>query len=75
MSQAHCYRRPMIDLGTLGGLLTHGHQLAAYRPRCDTWRVLPLAELVAAGQGARRYSSEHDRAALQLILCKMSSGR
>jgi len=44
----------MIDLGTLGGLLKHGHQLAAYCPRYDAWRVLPLAEMVAAGHGERR---------------------
>jgi hypothetical protein len=44
----------MIDLGTLAGLLEHGHSLAAYCPRCDAWRVLPLAEMVATGQGARR---------------------
>jgi hypothetical protein len=43
----------MINLGTLGDLLEHDHGLAAYCPRCDTWRVLPLAEMVAAGQGAR----------------------
>ena len=44
----------MIDLGTLAGLLKHHHQLAAYCPRCDRWRVLSLAELVAAGHGSRR---------------------
>jgi hypothetical protein len=44
----------MIDLGTLGGLLEHRHRLDAYCPRCDRWRTLPLAELVAAGHGARR---------------------
>jgi hypothetical protein len=35
----------MIDLGTLAGL--HERTLAAYCRRSDTWRVLPLAELVA----------------------------
>ena len=44
----------MIDLGTLAGLYRHQHQLAAYCPCCDRWRVLPLAELVAQGHGARR---------------------
>jgi hypothetical protein len=44
----------MIDLGTIAGLHEHDHQLAAYCPRCDARRVLPLAETVAAGQGARR---------------------
>jgi len=44
----------MIDLGTLAGLHEHGHELHAYCPRCDTWRVLPLAQLVAAGHGERR---------------------
>ena len=36
------------------GLLGHRHEIAAYCPRCDRWRVLPLAELVAHGHGARR---------------------
>jgi len=44
----------MIDLGTLAGLLEHRHEIAAYCPRCDRWRLLPLAELVAQGHGARR---------------------
>jgi hypothetical protein len=44
----------MIDLGTLAGPLEHLHQLAAYCAACERWRVLPLAELVAAGHGARR---------------------
>jgi hypothetical protein len=44
----------MIDLGTLGGLHQHHHELAACCPQCDRWHVLPLAELVAAGHGARR---------------------
>ena len=44
----------MIDLGTIAGLHARDHQLAAYCPRCDRWHVLPLAELVAAGQGSRR---------------------
>lgn len=44
----------MIDLGCLAGLLEHDHSLAAYCPRCDVWRVLPLASMVAAGQGSRR---------------------
>jgi hypothetical protein len=45
----------MIDLGTLAGLLEHEHQLAAYCRRCSRWRVLPLAELGAAGHGSRRF--------------------
>jgi hypothetical protein len=44
----------MIDIGTLAGLLVHGHALAAYCPRCDACGVQPLAELVAAGHGERR---------------------
>jgi hypothetical protein len=44
----------MIELGTLAGLLEHRHRLDACFPRCDRWRVLPLAELVAAGHGWRR---------------------
>ena len=41
----------MADLPLLAGLLEHRHELADYRPRCDRWRGLPLAELVAAGHG------------------------
>jgi hypothetical protein len=44
----------MIDLGSIAGLLEHRHELAAYCPRCERWRLLPLAHLVAIGQGARR---------------------
>lgn len=43
----------MIDLGTLGGLHQHHHELAAYCPQCDRWHVLPLAEMVAAGADTR----------------------
>ena len=34
------------------GLLEHRHEIAAYCPRCDQWREVPLAELVAEGHGA-----------------------
>jgi len=44
----------MIDLGTIAGLLARDHQLAAYCPMCERWRVLPLAHLVANGKGAMR---------------------
>ena len=44
----------MIDPGTLAGLLEHRHRLDAYCSSCDTWRVPPLAAMVAAGLGARR---------------------
>jgi len=44
----------VIDLGSIAGLHTHDHQLAAYCPRCDVWRVLPLAEMVAQGKGSLR---------------------
>ena len=44
----------MIDLGTLAGLLEHRHRLDAYCQRCDRWGELPLADLVARGQGSRR---------------------
>ena len=44
----------MIDLGTLDGLYRHRHELHAYCLRCDCWRVLPLATMVAGGMGARR---------------------
>ena len=39
----------MIDLGTLAGLRAHQHELHAYCPRCDRWRSLTLADLIAAG--------------------------
>ena len=48
------YPRPMIDLGTLGGLHEHQHELAAYCPCCDRWSVLPLADIVAQGKGSLR---------------------
>jgi hypothetical protein len=44
----------MIDLGTLGGLFEHQHELHAYCLRCDRWRVLPLARMVAQGKGSLR---------------------
>lgn len=44
----------MIDLSTIAGLLEHDHQLAAYCPKCERWRVLPLAHLVANGNGSLR---------------------
>jgi hypothetical protein len=43
----------MVDLGTLGGLLKHGHSLACYCARCDRWVVLDLATMVADGHGER----------------------
>ena len=54
MSRRRRYARRMIDLGTLAGLLEHHNRLDAYCPRCDCWEELPLAHLVAAGQGSRR---------------------
>jgi len=47
-------RRAVIDLGSIAGLRDHGHQLAAYCPRCDRWTVLDLEAMVAAGHGERR---------------------
>jgi len=44
----------MIDLGSIAGLHDRNHTLAAYCPTCYRWAVLPLAEMIAAGQGARR---------------------
>ncbi|MGB7739629.1 MAG: hypothetical protein WBM03_10990 [Steroidobacteraceae bacterium] len=41
----------MIDLGSIAGLHERDHQLAAYCPRCDAWRVLPLGEWVSRGKG------------------------
>lgn len=51
---AHLYARGMIDLGSIGGLHSHNHQLHAYCPTCDRWATLPLADMIAAGQGSRR---------------------
>lgn len=44
----------MIALGKLAGLREHDHRLTGCFPRCGRWSVLPLAELVAQGQGPRR---------------------
>jgi hypothetical protein len=44
----------LIDLGSIAGLYEHQQDLAAYCPHCERWRVLPLARLVANGQGSRR---------------------
>ena len=41
----------MIDLGTIAGLHSRAHELHAYCLRCDRWRVLDLATLVARGLG------------------------
>ena len=46
--------RPMIDLGNIAGPHQRGHDLAAYCPKCERWRVLPLAHLVANGKGSLR---------------------
>lgn len=54
MSPPRPHSRPMINLGTLAGLLKHEHKLAAYCPPCDRWSALPLAELVAQGKGSLR---------------------
>ena len=44
----------MIDRGSVRGLYEHDHELHAYCPRWDRWRVLDLAGMVAAGIGYRR---------------------
>ena len=44
----------MIDLGSIEGLHSHQHQLAAYCQGCDRWAVLDLARMVDAGLGNRR---------------------
>ena len=44
----------IIDLGSIAGLHEHNHQLSAYCPRCDAWRVLPLGEWVSQGKGSLR---------------------
>ncbi len=54
VSLPRCYRRPIIDLGTIAGLHERDHQLAAYCRRCDAWRVLPLGECVGQGKGSLR---------------------
>jgi hypothetical protein len=48
------YPPRMIDLGSIAGLHSHNHQLHAYCPTCDRWATLPLAAMIAAGQGSRR---------------------
>ena len=54
MSQTAATVVGMIDLGSIAGLHAHNHQLHAYCPRCDRWAVLPLAAMIATGQGSRR---------------------
>jgi hypothetical protein len=44
----------MIDLGSIAGLLEHDHQPVAYCGSCDSWAVLPLAELVRQGKESPR---------------------
>jgi RNase P subunit RPR2 len=44
----------MIDLGSIGGLYAHDHELHAYCTRCHRWAVLDLGGMVEAGQGDRR---------------------
>jgi hypothetical protein len=44
----------MIDLGSIAGLHERNHELHAFCPRCDRWSILPLARMVAQGQGGRR---------------------
>lgn len=48
------YRRAMIDLGSIAGLLEHAHEVHAYCPRCERWHVLDLAGMVRAGKGSLR---------------------
>ena len=43
-----------MDLGSIAGLYAHEHRLAAYCPRCDAWRVLPLALWVNQRRGLLR---------------------
>jgi hypothetical protein len=42
-------RRPTIDLGSIAGLHAHNHQLAAYCPRCDAWRVRQRSRRITQG--------------------------
>jgi RNase P subunit RPR2 len=44
----------MIDLGNIAGLYEHDHQLHAYCPSCDRWRVLNLEWLVRQKKGEIR---------------------
>ena len=54
MSLVRCYGNSMIDLGNLAELHQHDHQLAAYCPRCDAWRVVQLEKWVSQGKGSLR---------------------
>ena len=54
MSPRRFYRLPLIDLGTLAGLLEHRHELHAYCLPCDRWSVLPLERMVREGRGSLR---------------------
>lgn len=49
-----CHNSSMIDLGTLAGLLEHGHKLAAYCQYCDRWAELDLGAMVSVGLGGRQ---------------------
>jgi hypothetical protein len=53
VSLPRCQAQPMIDVGTIAGLHEHGHQLAAFCPHCDAWRVVPLGEWVSQGRGSK----------------------
>jgi hypothetical protein len=44
----------MIDLSSNAGLHARNHQLHAYCPNWARWAALPLAEMIDAGQEARR---------------------
>lgn len=48
------YDRPMIDLGSISGLLEHEHELHAYCPRCERWLALDLQRMVREGKGSLR---------------------
>lgn len=54
LSLRPAHHRPMIDLGTISGLLEHDHELHAYCPHCQRWRVLNLEAMVRSGRGLQR---------------------
>jgi len=54
VSLADQYGMTMIDLGSITGPHSHDHQLHAYCHTCDRCATLPVADMIAAGQGSHR---------------------
>ena len=63
VSSRRCYRRQVIDLGTIAGLFEHAHELHAYCVRCNRWSVLPGVQRVrpVAGAPSRFYAIRFNR--------------